>query len=464
MTNTEERLTETFKRALDNILARVFVSAPAHHVPSLAVAFSGGLDSSVLLYLAQQYAAERSIALHAFHIHHGLSTNADAWLAHCRSVCAQRGGAFDACRVQVFQAGGRGLEAAARSARYGALGELCRAHKVPLLLTAHHQDDQVETVLLQMLRGAGLAGLSGMDEMNAAPELLGDGATIMARPLLAVSRAELAEFAAAIGMVHIEDESNLNSHHPRNALRNDVLPLLATHFPTYRACLTRSAQHAQSAQRLLDELAAQDLAICLDGDALDALRVESLSDDRIANLMRYWLSTRGLRPPSTAWLNEALAQLLHVSAESQACVGLLGVELRRYRNRILIVRPHDLTNVAPVEFRWQGEASLPFPAFGGSLHFDVTESGCDPDWLSAQALRLQARTAGVGKKIKLAPNRSSRSLKEHFQALGIPAWERAGLPLVFVGKELLFAAGIGQDSRLSFVASGIQLRWQADHA
>lgn len=217
---------ETFRRALDGISARVFVFAP-DAAKTMAVAYSGGLDSSALLYLAQAYAGERGIALSAFHVNHGLSPNANAWLAHCRNVCQQLGVSFDARQASVVDNDGQGVEEAARVARYAALGEMCRLHGAPLLLTAHHQDDQAETVLLQMLRGAGLAGLSGMDEMNIAPELVGDDALIVARPLLSVSRSALAAFVKDSGLQHVEDESNRNLRHPRNALRNEVCPLLA---------------------------------------------------------------------------------------------------------------------------------------------------------------------------------------------------------------------------------------------
>lgn len=446
----------TCERALEMILARVFVSAAA---PTMAVAYSGGLDSSVLLHAVCDIAAKRGIALHAFHVHHGLSANADLWLEHCRRTCEHLHVAFDTRRVHVAGDLGTGLEASARRARYAALGEMCRAHGVQLLLTAHHQDDQVETVLLQMLRGAGLAGMSGMDVVNTAPELLGTE-TAIARPLLELSREKLAVFATATGIQHVDDESNLNVHHPRNALRNEVLPLLAKYFPAYRDCMTRSAQHIQSAQRQLEGLAAQDLVVCAAGDGLDMSCVQNLNVDRRANLLRHWLGTHGIRPPSSAWLAEASSQLLQARDDAQVCVKLDGVELRRYRNRILLVRSWRQPDVAPLEFRWQGEDSLAFSVCGGRLHFDRGVPGIDPAWLIAQTLRLQYRTGGG--QLKLAPNRSGRNLKEHFQSLGVPAWERERRPLLYAGKMLVFVPGVGQDCRIPQSADGIRLRWEDD--
>jgi len=450
---------EIFKRALETILARVFASAP--EASTVTVAYSGGLDSSALLHLARAYAAEHGIALFAFHIHHGLSPNADAWLAHCRDTCTRLGIGFDARQVHVPEGDKRGLEAAARSARYAALGELCREHGVPLLLTAHHQDDQAETVLLQMLRGAGPAGLSGMDQVNTAPDLLGDATLLIARPLLSVPRARLAAYVQNSGIVHIEDESNLNSHHPRNALRNDILPILGARFPAYRDCIARSAEHAQSAQRLLDEFAAHDLAACLEGDALNVKHLTGLSEDRVDNLLRHWLALHGLRMPTTAWLHEAREQLLDAREDAQVCVIHGEIALRRYRNRIMLTPTMAETDdIAPVVFNWNGETSMHFPAYGGVLHFDQAETGVDAAWLRQQSLRLQYRTGGG--RLKLAANRSTRSLKEHYQALGVPAWERQHLPLVYVGETLLFAAGIGQACQFPSDAPGacIRLRWE----
>ncbi|MEA5097921.1 MAG: tRNA lysidine(34) synthetase TilS [Burkholderiaceae bacterium] len=452
----------SFERALDSILARVSVSAPDSWPKSIAVAYSGGLDSSVLLHLAHAYVLRRDIRLAAFHVHHGLSPNADDWLAHCEHECIRLAINFDVRRVNLARDDGNGLEAAARIARYAALGEMCRAHRVPFLLTAHHQDDQVETVLLQMLRGAGLAGISGMSDASLAPDLLGDAQTRIVRPLLGLTRVVLADYALASDIGHIEDESNADVRHPRNALRNDLWPLLQTHFPAFRECLARSAQHAQSAQRLLDELAAQDLVLCAQGDELIAERVSGLGADRADNLLRHWLALKGLRMPSSAWLHEARAQLLNACADAQVCVTLDGVDVRRYRNRIMLTASRMTDKPAPVPFCWVGEASRSFPALNGVLYFDVADGGFAPDWLRAQPLSLECHQGGG--RLKLVQNQPNKGLKGLYQERGIPAWERRRLPLVYAGAALLFAAGIGQDCRFPQAADGIVLRWERDAA
>jgi tRNA(Ile)-lysidine synthase len=299
---------------------QAFNSLRTEYSPArIAVALSGGLDSMVLLHLAHEAAQAANLPLFAFHVHHGLSPHADAWRAHCAAASAKLGVTFDHRDITV-EKGRSGVEAAARKQRYAALGEMCRAHGVDLLLTAHHLDDQAETVLLQLMRGSGPAGLSGMDASNRAPGLLGTSELVMARPLLAVARAELEACAAAHRIAWVEDESNTDPRYTRNALRHQVMPVLAQAFPGFQRRIARSSAHAQSAQRLLDELAEQDLSACLDGDAIMLPCLRLLSADRINNLLRHWFSKRHLGMPSTAWLEQMVAQLLSAREDAQPLV------------------------------------------------------------------------------------------------------------------------------------------------
>ena len=438
----------------------------------IAIAFSGGLDSSALLHLAHAHAQAHGSALFAFHIHHGISPHADAWLAHCERACAQLGVSFDARRVTLDKKSKSGTEEAARKSRYLALGELCREHGATLLLTAHHQDDQAETVLLQLLRGSGTAGLSGMDAANAAPELLGNPDLIMARPLLPVSRQMLAAYVAAHAIAFVDDESNADPRFARNALRHQVMPALARCFPGFQERFARSAQHAQSAQRLLTELATQDLAACLDGDCIDIARLRLFSFERSCNLLRYWFGLRKLRMPSTAWLSEMLSQLLEARPDAQLLVTHPDCHVRRYRERLfLTAKLAELAGMRDTDelpgyeklgqaFVWQGAAQMDFPDYGGVLHFDAAEEGIDAGWLREQALTIDFRKGG--ERLKPAANRPSRSLKYHYQACDVPAWERARLPTVSAAAQLLFAAGIGMDCHHLSQGGGprIRFRWQ----
>ncbi|MCS0596963.1 tRNA lysidine(34) synthetase TilS [Massilia agri] len=442
----------------------------AYSPTSIAVALSGGLDSMALLRLARDWAAEQGVALYAFHVHHGLSGNADAWLAHCAAASASLGIAFDHRRVAVKK-GKSGIEAAARKLRYAALGEMCRAHGANLLLTAHHLDDQAETVLLQLLRGAGPAGLSGMDAANRAPGLLGDPDLVMARPLLGVARQELEAYAREQGIGWVEDESNQDPRHARNALRHTVMPALASSFPGFQQRIARSAVHAASSQCLLDELAAQDLAACLDGDAVDLARLQLLSRERADNLLRHLFAERGLAMPSTAWLGEMVAQLFSAREDAQLKVTHPACHIRRHRGKLYITpRLPDLAGMRDPDdagvldkpgqsFRWKGEPSIAFPAYGGVLHFHAADTGFDPAWLRNQELIIDFRKGG--ERLKPAANRPTRSLKQHYQALGVPSWERERAPVVSTDRSLLFAAGIGMDCQFLGAGQGdrIALRW-----
>ncbi len=468
MSRSTHQLPVTFARALDALRAGA-------SFPSIAIALSGGLDSSALLHLAHSYCREHGIPLFAFHVHHGLSPNADTWLAHCETACATLGVAFDSRRVTLAK-GKSGIEAAARKLRYAALGDMCGTHGVPLMLTAHHLDDQAETVLLQLLRGSGTAGLSGMDAANAAPELLGNPSLVMARPLLPVSRAELDEYVAGQGIAYIEDESNADARYARNALRHKVMPALAASFPGFQERFARSAAHAQSAQRLLDELAADDLKTCLVDDCLDVAKLRAMSADRAHNMVRHWFAQRGLRMPSTAWLVEMVTQLVEARPDAQLLVTHPDCHIRRHRDRLHITpKLADLAGTRDPDdeglivkegeaFRWNGETKIAFPAYGGVLHIEAAaegDGGLDPDWLRAQPLLIDFRKGG--ERLKPAANRPTRALKYHYQACNVPAWERERLPVVWTGRELLFAAGIGMDCHHLNAGPSprLRFRWQS---
>jgi len=426
----------------------------------IAIAYSGGLDSSALLHLAAQSGRKT----YAFHIHHGLSPNADAWEAHCRAECDRLGITFASRRVTLDDRS----EASARKARYAALGALCVEHKVHLLLTAHHLDDQAETILLQLLRGSGVAGLSGMDASNRAAGLLGTADVLLARPLLQASRAQLEDYVREQAISHIEDESNADLRYARNALRHEVMPKLAQAYPGFQERFARSARHAQSAQRLLTEQAAEDLAACLAGgegsDAgagLDMARVRTLSADRVSNLLRHWFSERGIRLPSTNWLAEMQEQALTARDDANLKVSHPDCDVRRHRDRLYLVPRRAVPDTEQQEqFRWNGEGSIDFPAFGGTLHFELAPLGLDPDWLRQQMLTIEVRRGG--ERLKPARNRPTRTLKQHYQTLGIPAWERECLPMVSIPGHILYAAGVGMDChKLSSSAEHrLVFRWE----
>ncbi len=417
----------------------------------IAVAYSGGLDSSVLLDAAVRMAGAGRLV--AFHVHHGLSPNADAWLAHCDATARAYGVSFDARRVDVALDDAAGVEAAARDARYRALDAMCAAHGVQALWLAQHADDQAETVLLQLLRGAGLAGLAAM-----APVREVAGGVTRVRPLLGLLRVQLERYAHACDLCWIEDESNADTRYARNALRHDVMPALSAHFPGFREALARTAAHAASAQGLLDELARGDLlaARASGADALSHAAVVALDDARALNLLRYWMRTLGLPAASTARLADALRQLRETAREGEGHalrVDHAGRTLRCYRGEVfwdalvpaaVAQTPGEGVQREPMQLIWRGEEIWRLPQWRGTYVFAVADES-DPDAVPESVLRrapLVARAREGGERLRDEAANLSRTLKNLFQSRGVPAWER-DVPLLYSGETLLFVPRIG---------------------
>ncbi len=418
----------------------------------MAVAFSGGLDSCALLHLASIHARSRGHVLHAFHIHHGLSPHADDWLAQCQHVAQTLGVPFAARQLKLKLTSGRGVEEEARIARYQALGELCCMHKVEMLLCAHHQDDQAETVMLQLLRGSGLPGLAGMAAYQPQHPLLGPSVAL-GRPFLHIPKRRLEQFCREQNLSWVEDESNNDLRFRRNALRHAVFPTLGTHFPGFASLLARSATHAHSAQELLQDLADLDLQACQarSSNMLLVARLQALTAARGDNLLRYWLGRQGAPTPSNAQLAQIRQQMLHSEADRHPCVKLGEWQLQRIAGCLMLspspaLASSELTELAELSVQWTGESQVALPTWGGVLEFQSANGhGLSRQRLLQQPLLLRPRTGG--ERLQLSPNRPSRSLKNLFQEAGIPVGKRRMLPLVYLGDALVFAAGLGIDAR-----------------
>jgi tRNA(Ile)-lysidine synthase len=403
------------------------------------------------------------MTLFAFHVHHGLSPNSDRWQSHCEATAGRLGVSFEAHRIVIENRGQHGTEQAARLARYAALGSMCRTNRVQILLTAHHLDDQAETVLLQLLRGSGVSGIGGMDAFNRAPGLLGSADIYLARPLLQCTRIALERYAVANGIEYVHDESNNDTSYTRNALRQYVMPVLRAHFPGFEQRLARGAEHARTADKLLSKLAEEDYAYCSDDGSIDLPRLRSLSVERINNVLRHWFALHDMRMPSTAWLYQMREQILMARNDARIRIENSECEVHRYRARIYLSSRHGAqVSAKPVTFRWQGEGALAFTEFGGQLFFVSANEGIPKDWLQQQELSLRSRSGGEA--LKTAANRPTRSLKKHYQTLDIPEWERSHLPLLFAGSQLLFAAGVGFNWHAPIGTGGerISLVWKSD--
>jgi tRNA(Ile)-lysidine synthase len=419
----------------------------------VAVGLSGGRDSMVLLDALASLAPARGISLVAVHVHHGLSRHADAWERFCEDACAARGIRLSVHRIGVDRASGNGLEAAARAARYDAFSTV----DADYVALAHHAEDQAETVLLQLLRGAGPRGLSGMPPLrpgSSGPSLL--------RPLLLVPRAAIAAYAEARDVAWVEDESNADISLRRNFVRHEIAPRLAAIFPGYPLTVVRAAIHEAESAQLVDELAELDArdALAFDerlGDTLDRRAFSALAaaaPHRARNVLRWFLRRRGLRLPSTARLAAMQQQLAHASDDARVRISHDGVELGVHRGRIAV----HAAAVPEFALKWQGESLLALPH--GTLEFaPVSGAG-----LAAALLRqgpIMIRSRAGGERIRLAGNRPRQTVKRLLQGAGVPAWHRGGLPLVWCGDHLAAVPGIGVDAAFAAFADGpgYDVRW-----
>jgi tRNA(Ile)-lysidine synthase len=409
----------------------------ARHVSphaQLALALSGGLDSVSLLHALVALRNQHPFELQAVHVHHGLSPHADRWAEFCTRLCASHAVELTIYRVQIAHDDAAGIEAAARRERQRIFAGL----EVDFLLTAHQQDDQAETLLLQLLRGAGPKGLAAMAEMQRRP----DWRAAQLRPLLGVARADLLDYARALGLEWVEDDSNVDIRYRRNALRQQVMPLLAAHFPGSSATLTRAAALQADAAELLDDLAQLDAGAAIDGERLDCAALAALSRPRARNLLRHFIERHGLPMPSARRLGEALHQLLDARHDARVCVGLGPLEVWRFRGGAYLV-PVAPGPAAPV--RWQGETTLAVPSAAVSVRMEaVTGAGLKRSVLAAGEVTLGVRRGG--ERLRLHAGGPHRSLKNLLQEHAIPPWQRDRLPLLWCNGQLLWAAGIGLDA------------------
>ncbi|WP_224743919.1 MULTISPECIES: tRNA lysidine(34) synthetase TilS [Lysobacter] len=425
---------------------QTFLGQAFHDRPRarLLVGFSGGLDSTVLLHALASDPAVRTSGLRAIHIHHGLHANADRWAAHCENVCSALGIAFDTVPVTV-QPDGNGTEAAARDARHAAFASKLEPGDV--LTLAHHRDDQAETFLLRALRGSGVDGLSAMRRWRDF------GAGRLWRPLLDIPRAALLAYANAHGLRWIEDPSNTDSRFDRNFLRQQVLPLLRARWPQADAAFARSATLCDEASQLLDAEDAAALASSAGHHprVLSRAALLALPAPRRARVLRRWTTGLGLPPLPAHGLARIESDLLRARADASARFEWSGAVIHAWR---------DDLHAAPVQAglpdgwrtSWDGSRPLPLPN-GGELVLEGAPALPNP-------CRVTARRGG--ERITLPGRTHSHALKHVLQELGVPPWQRPGLPLLSApdGK-LLAVADLAYEGEFAdwLERQGAHLRW-----
>ncbi|MDO9107183.1 MAG: tRNA lysidine(34) synthetase TilS [Methylovulum sp.] len=411
--------------------AQLIVSAlTGHHPPHIYIGYSGGIDSHVLLHLSASIPALRH-KITAVYVHHGLQPEADAWAAHCANTAQALAVGFKLLRVEAAAKSGESPEEAARNARYAALKSLMGNGDA--LLVAQHREDQLETVLLQLFRGSGLRGLSGM------PPGMEFGSGVLLRPLLEVAKQAIGDYAAAHALSWIEDPSNQCSDYDRNFLRNDIVPLLKQRWPALDKTVARSAAHCAEAQQAIAEAADDWLGATLNpaDNTLDITKLKDYPPLRQKLLIRQWLQRLGVKMPSQGLLGRILTEVLAAREDGGPVLSGPGYCIRRYRHKVYCLPPveqeHPLKLSDP-----QGQTSWPFADQNILVCLPASAGILRDYWENA---RVELRLRGGGEKIRLPGRQGHHALKKLFQEAGIPPWERERIPLVYLDGRL---AAVGE--------------------
>jgi tRNA(Ile)-lysidine synthase len=419
-------------------------------VTALVVGLSGGADSAALLTLAAALGAEFRGRLRAVHIDHGLQTAAASFRDACAAACAQLAIPLSVIPVKL-EPDGSSVEAAAREARYAAFEAELRPGEC--LLTAHHREDQAETLLLQALRGAGLKGMSAM------PICRPFGAGWHLRPLLDISQSELLEHGAGLQGACPADPMNRDLRFDRSYLRQQIWPSLTARWPGASSALSRSARHAAEAQVLLDGLAAAELARLRDGDALSVQGLRALDSRQQINVLRYWLHSAGVEPPPTSRLHEALRQIFAAKTDHLPSIVWGRHALRRYRQRVFLT-PSDPPQLHGTRhWSWAAGSRVDLGPGLGELSWVSQNGGIDMRLLPAA---VSVRRRHGGETLKPAAKARTASVQHLCQVQGVLPWMRAALPLVFAGDDLIAVADLWLDARWCAAPSkpGAAILWE----
>ena len=398
----------------------------------LAVAFSGGLDSTVLLHATVKAHGAKNV--YAFHVHHGIQQEADQWQQHCQTIAKKLGCHFDTQNVKLNK--NSNIESQARELRYQALYDMCQQRHISDLLLAHHQDDQAETVLIQLMRGAGVAGLSAMPLVKAAKQ----NTIHIWRPFLNLRRQDLEAYAKEHRLTWIEDPSNQDESYRRNAIRKTILPALEKHQAGATENLARSAKHLAQAQELLNQLADIDLGLIETKTGLsktNLIRLYKTSEPRASNALRRWLNKNQLAYPSEERLTAWWLELQQSRADSQLQWEHDSHLIRLWRGTLSIHHDQQAStskkNTDP-EGEWifkQLPSNSKLPGIAKKRFNEAKTKGL---------INTMARQGG--EKFKVDLKRPRKSLKNLFQEANIPPWQR-DIPLLYIGDELVAVAGIG---------------------
>jgi tRNA(Ile)-lysidine synthase len=435
--------------SLLDLVDKAFVSLleSQKKIKSMTVALSGGVDSVVLLHLLYQLQKTHHYTLKASHVHHGLSKNADKWVKFCEKLCTKLSVPLNVHYIKLPQKKSLGIEGEARRLRY----EKLLQSKTDLVVLAHHEDDQAETFLLQLIRGAGVKGLSSMAHFDDSRRLW--------RPLLNTSRTDIERYAKKHQLKWVEDESNQNIDFDRNFIRSKVLPILKNRFSYIIKVISRSTSHLAEAQYLLDDLAKIDLKSCLESHKykhiLQVKTLDKLSNSRAKNLLRYWLEINNQIMPSKDLLDELLRQVLTAKKDATIKIKLSrDFEIRRYKDEVYIVKK-NLKGQKNYEFIWNGESEIILPN-GSKLKFKkVRGDGISLEKIKGKKLTISNRKGGEFFKPDI--KRPTKKIKQLLQESDLPPWERENLPLLYIGDELTAMPNFGVDIKFQVMTKELGL-------
>ena len=411
------------------------------------IAYSGGMDSHVLLHLMASLGPEAGHGIRAVHVNHHIQPESRSWAGHCRDVCRALGVELEVLDADASRPEKESPESWARHKRYAAIENILGEGEV--LLTAHHRDDQLETFLLRLLRGSGVLGLTAMRAVRRF------GRGLHARPLLKYPRAELLAYARLHGLNWIEDPSNTDIRPDRNYLRHEVVPAIRDRWPSAALPVSRTIDILAETQGLLDDLARQDLLTC-NAEAPDVVHVERvklLPAPRQKNMLRYWCRVLGLPSPDSRRLAHILTDVIESRRDSVARFSWKGAELQRYGQYIhLGAPPEEFDGSVTRVWDFTGPCRLDY---GELTALEGRGNGLKQDMCAGA--RVEVRYRRGGEKIRL-PGRSCRhKLKKLFQEAGTPPWLRVRVPLIYVDDRLAMVAGLWTDTE--FAATGDEPSW-----
>ncbi len=400
------------------------------------IGFSGGVDSQVLLNLANESAKEYHKKIIAVHIHHGLNPKADEWAAHCKKVCAELQLPCHIIKIKVNTENGASLEAAAREARYQALAEFMQPGDI--LLTGHHQDDQAETLLLQLMRGAGVKGLAAMGLDSRLREN-----DVIVRPLLHTSRNDILAYAKQHNLQWIHDDSNDNTRFDRNFLRQEILPKLTNRWPQAVNNMTRSAEHCAEADDLLMQLGRQDyqpatkinklnLSEFLTQDIITRLAIKplvSLSNTRLKNALRTWLHDFDILMPSEIKLQHIIQDMLLSADDANPVVSWSDIELRRFNHELYLCKSLPSFDTTKT-YQWDLKSDLVL-SIGTLTPAGLEQAKITKNFTLQPGKIYTIRFRQGGEQFHPADRTHSQSLKKLFQEWQIPTWLRDRTPLLY---------------------------------